>query len=204
MSSGATPAYFATTFSTMSGMAATPPTAKVRPFEDLARTASGAFGSKCAASAMSLRMTMSWPDWSIAVASAMSFWPRALARVIDGPDDIEKSAEPAITAFIAPMPVMCSTSTSSPCFAQRCLSAADVLHQEQDVRAGDRQDRMLLLGLRRQRRREADEQRTQDPAPHVRHPERKARISRRASSGAASAPARANTAPRSRGCCGWP
>ena len=49
---------------------------------------------------------MSCPDWPIAVASATSFWPRALARVIEGPDNIEKSAEPEITAFIEPMPVM--------------------------------------------------------------------------------------------------
>ena len=105
-------------------MAAAPPTAKVRPFRILPRTESGAVGSKCSASAMSLRMTMSWPDWSFAVTSAVSFWPRALARVIDGADDIEKSAEPEITAFIAPMPVMYATFTSSPCCAHKCSSAA--------------------------------------------------------------------------------
>ena len=76
----------------------------VLPLRILPRSASEAFGLKCAASAISLRMTMYSSDSEIEVASAVSFWPRALARVIDGPDDIEKSTEPEITAFIEPIP----------------------------------------------------------------------------------------------------
>lgn len=106
-SSRGTPAIFCTVFKTISGMAAAPPVAMVLPLRILPRSASEALESKCAASAISLRMTMYSSDSEIAVASAVSFCPRALARVIEGPDDIEKSTEPAITAFIEPMPWMC-------------------------------------------------------------------------------------------------
>ncbi len=69
---------------------------------------------------MSLRMTTDWPDWLIAVRSAETFCPFAQTRVMVGPDPIEKSDEPAITAFIEPMPMMLRILTLSPCFDQRC------------------------------------------------------------------------------------
>src|SRR6185437_4793099 len=70
ISLGPRPPSLATIRSTASGMAPTALTAIFLPFRTLARSASGALGSKCAASATSLRMTTDWPDLLIAVSSA--------------------------------------------------------------------------------------------------------------------------------------
>ncbi len=83
-----------------------PPVDTVRPFKNCPRAAKDAMGSKCPASAMSLRSTTSWPFSVCRLAIASSLWPWAAARVIVPPEEIENSAELEITAFIAPTPAI--------------------------------------------------------------------------------------------------
>ncbi len=53
-----------------------------------------------------------------------SFCPRAAARVTALPEDWVKSALPEITAFMAPMPEICTVLMRTPCFSHRFRSSA--------------------------------------------------------------------------------
>ena len=83
-----------------------PPTANVWPLRICARFASGAFGSKPAASAISLRIEISTNGLSKVLTSARSLCPFAAARVSDSPEIWPKSALPEITALVEPTPAI--------------------------------------------------------------------------------------------------
>ena len=89
-----------------------------------ARFSSGAFGSKFAAAAMSLRIVISVIGLSVVLTIASSRWPFAAARVSDSPEICANSALPEITALVEPMPAMMMVFTRRPCFSQSLSPSA--------------------------------------------------------------------------------
>ena len=63
-------------------------------------------------------MTTSVCGRPMVLAMASIRWPLAAARVITRAEESEKSALPAITAFMAPGPATKISFTSTPCFFQ--------------------------------------------------------------------------------------
>ena len=97
-------------------------TAMVCPRNTCARFSSGALGSKFGT--RSLRTTSITVGRVSVLAMARRRCPCAAARVSDSPETEPKSALPAITALIEPMPVITTLLTRKPCLVNSPMSSA--------------------------------------------------------------------------------